>query len=74
MINELDVVALTKDLPSEGLNQGDVGTVAHVHGKGDAFEVEFVALDGETIALLTLPADAVRAVRPREIAHVREVA
>lgn len=74
MIDELDVIALTKDLPSEGLNQGDVGTVVHVHDDGEAFEVEFVALDGEMIALLTLPADTIRTVGPREIAHVRKVA
>ena len=74
MIKELDVVALTRDWPSDGLSKGDVGTVVHVHNAGEAFEVEFVALDGETIALLTLPADAVRSVRPREIPHVREVA
>ena len=74
MINELDVVALTKDLPDEALSRGDVGTVVHVHGACEAFEVEFVALDGETIALLTLPAEAVRPIRPREIANVREVA
>jgi Domain of unknown function (DUF4926) len=74
MNNELDVVALAKDLPTDGLSRGDIGTVVHVHGKGEVFEVEFVALDGEKIALLTLPADAIRAIRPREIAHVRQVA
>jgi hypothetical protein len=74
MINELDVVALTTDVPADGLNRGDIGTVVHVHGKGEAFEVEFVALDGETIALLTLPVDAIRAIRPREIPHLRQVA
>lgn len=74
MINELDVVALAKDLPDDALSRGDIGTVVHVHGKGEAFEVEFVALDGETIAILALPADAIRAIRPREIANVRQVA
>jgi Domain of unknown function (DUF4926) len=74
MIDELNVVALTQDWPEFCLKQGDVGTVVHVHGNNEAYEVEFVALDGETIALLTLPADAVRPVRPREIAHVRELA
>jgi hypothetical protein len=51
---------LLKDLPTDGFSRGDIGTVVHVHGKGEAFEVEFVALDGETIAILTLPADAIR--------------
>ena len=35
---------------------------------------EFVGLAGETIALVTLPADAVRAVEKGEIAHARKVA
>jgi hypothetical protein len=35
--------------------------------------VEFVALDGETLAVVTLPADAVRAATRREIAHARAV-
>jgi Domain of unknown function (DUF4926) len=44
-----------------------------VHADGQAYEVEFVTLGGETVAVMTLPADAVRAVTAREIAHVREV-
>lgn len=31
MIQEHDCVVLTRDLPSEGLVAGDVGTVVHVH-------------------------------------------
>ena len=74
MITELDTVALTEDRLDVGLKRGDLGAVVHVHADGAAYEVEFVALDGETIALLTLPASAVRAIRSREIAHVRAVA
>ena len=53
-INELDPVALTGDLPAHGLKRGDVGTAVLVHGKGAAFEVEFVGYDGRTVALVTL--------------------
>ena len=74
MIKELDTIALTRDLAANGLKAGDLGAVVFVHADGKAFEVEFVSLTGETIALLTLDADAVRPMRPREIAHVREVA
>ena len=73
MINELETVALTRDLPQHGLLKDDLGAVVVVYDQR-AYEVEFVALDGKTIALVTLPQDAVRAVRAREIAHVREVA
>lgn len=74
MLNDLDTVALTRDLPEAGLVAGDVGAVVHVYGAGAAFEVEFVDLKGETIALVTLPPEALRPVAPREIAHARAVA
>ena len=77
MIKELDVVALERDLPEHGLVAGDLGTVVFDYAAahpGPAYEVEFIALDGKTIAIVTLDADAVRSVREREIAHVRQVA
>ncbi len=40
-INELDLVALTTSLTSQSLPAGQTGTVVHVHGHGEAFEVEF---------------------------------
>jgi hypothetical protein len=73
MIEELERVVLTIDLPEHGLQAGDVGTVVLVHNQGEGYEVEFVALDGETVALVSLYADQVRRVRSGEIAHVRSV-
>ena len=72
MIEELDTVVLTRDVPEKGLLAGDVGSVVHVHQQGEAFEVEFVTAQGKTVALLTLPASDVRPQREREIMHVRE--
>ena len=77
MIKELDVVALARNLPEHGLVVGDIGTVVFdyaVTSPGPAYEVEFMTLDGKTIAVVSLDADAVRPVREREIAHVRQVA
>ena len=74
MPKELDTVALTRDVPESGLKTGDLGAIVHAYADGRAYEVEFVALDGATLALLTLPADAVRPVRQREIAHARAIA
>ena len=74
MIQELDTVILTRDIPQQELRKGDLGAVVLVHQDGAAYEVEFVTLGGETLAVVTLPADAVRAVTGREIAHAREVA
>ena len=73
-IKEHDRVVLKTDLPSQRLASGDVGTVVHVHQKGAAYEVEFVALDGEMVAVVTVEASQVRHVDRREITHARRVA
>ena len=45
-----------------------------VHEAGRGFEVEFVTLDGETLAVASLSAAQIRPVAHREIAHARPVA
>ena len=50
-----------------------MGIVVMVHQGGKGFEVEFVALDGETIAVVTAHANQVRSIREREIARARSV-
>ena len=72
MIEEQSSVVLTEPLPATGLEAGDVGVVVHVHGKGDAFEVEFMTLDGSTLTIETLTAKQIRAARNRDMPHVRE--
>ncbi len=73
MIEELDRVVLLHDLPGKKLKAGDVGTVVMVYKGGEAFEVEFMTLSGETFALETLRADEVRPARGQEVAQAREV-
>jgi hypothetical protein len=73
-IREHDLVVLTADIPEENLKRGDVGTVVLIHQAGTGFEVEFATLAGETLAVVTVPASAVRPVGAKEIAHVRRVA
>jgi hypothetical protein len=73
-IKELDAVALTADLPDQGLQRGDVGTAVLVHGDGEAFEVEFVGYDGHTVALVTLERSAVRPLQATDIPHARTLA
>ena len=68
MIKEHDRVVLRKSIPGQGLKTGDVGTVIHVK-KGAAFEVEFLTLHGETVAIASLEASQVRPVQKREITH-----
>ncbi len=72
MLKELDTVVLAVDLPEHGLSRGDLGTVVLVHGD-QGYDVEFMALDGETLAVVSLFADQVRSVGRGEIAHARTV-
>ena len=44
MIQEHDCIVLTANLPEEGLEAGDVGTVVHIHPDAAAYEVEFMTL------------------------------
>ena len=73
MTKELESVVLTTDLPEYGLKKGDLGTVVLVHHEGKGYEVEFVTLDGETVAVISLPPSQVRSIGRREIAHARAV-
>lgn len=70
-IREHDCVVLTADLP--GLKAGDIGTVVHIHTGGAAYEVEFMTFAGNTIALATVDAAALRPVGERDLSHVREL-
>ena len=72
-IKEHDCVVLTKSLPAENLEAGDVGTVVHIHKDGAAYEVEFVTLAGDTVAVATVEASDVRPVGKRDISHAREL-
>ncbi len=74
MIKEHDRAVLTTEIAEVGLAAGDVGTVVHVYRQGEAFEVEFVTLDGETVAVTTLRRSQLRPVGKREVTHARRLA
>ncbi|MBZ0301179.1 MAG: DUF4926 domain-containing protein [Anaerolineae bacterium] len=71
MLEELEIVVLTDDLPEHGLKAGDVGTIVLVHGEAEGYEVEFTSLTGETLAIVSVYPNQIRRVGHREIAHVR---
>ena len=79
MIEELDLVALLTDLPAPNgspmrLRRGDVGTVIHIYGGGNLYEVEFINANGETVGVETLNANEVRAVNlGRVILHYSDL-
>lgn len=53
-MQELERVALTKDLPEHGLKAGDIGMIVHIYNDHKGYEVEFVTLGGELIALVSV--------------------
>jgi hypothetical protein len=73
-LQELDLVTLKRDLASKNLLAGDIGTVVFVYDSGKAYEVEFVAANGETLAVETLGADAIAPFAGSQIMHARPLA
>jgi hypothetical protein len=71
MTKEHDRVVLTEDRSDQDLQAGDVGTVVHVYADETAYEVEFFRLDGETVAVETVSASAVRPVASTDVTHAR---
>ena len=63
IIQLLETVALTVDLPEIYLRRGQVGTVVDILGEGQAFEVEFSDRNGRTYASLGLRPDQVMVLR-----------
>lgn len=74
---EHERVVLEKDLPEKALKSGDVGTVVAVHENADGgvadYTLEFFALSGETVAIATVNADAVRMAGSNEVTHARSL-
>jgi Domain of unknown function (DUF4926) len=57
-------VILTRDIAERGLRSGDVGTIVEHHAVPDVAEegysVEFFDMTGNTVAVVTVPAGALR--------------
>ena len=68
-------VVLTRDLPKEGLRAGDVGVVVeHYPARGhtpEGYELEFFTANGQTVAVVSVPADQVREASDHEVLSVR---
>lgn len=60
MFKELEIVELAHDIEEYNLKEGIRGTIVEIYKDGKAYEVEFVAPDGKTIALLTLMPNDIR--------------
>ena len=73
-MSEFDLVVLAEDVPNKQLKAGDIGTILTVYSEGKAYEVEFVTLTGECVAIETLLPHQIRSVRTSEVMAVRDMA
>ena len=76
MFKEHERVVLTADIcgdEGEQLRSGDVGVVIHIHAGGEAYVVEFVALDGGTAAIATVLPSQARPVTSADLTHARTI-
>jgi len=68
-------VILTRDVAERGLRAGDLGTVVERHVVGgvpeEGYSVEFFDMTGNTVAVVTLPASALRLPTPADRPAVR---
>jgi len=69
-----DQIVVTKNIPSKGLKEGDIGTVVMIHGDYEGFEIEFFTLMGKTRSVETLSKGDVRSIGPNEVASSRKIA
>lgn len=68
-------VILTRDVEEHGLRAGDVGTVVERHRvpsvAEEGYSVEFFDMMGNTVAVITVPASALRLPTPTDRPAVR---
>lgn len=68
-------VILTRDISERGLRAGDVGTVVERHTvpgiSEEGYSVEFFDMTGNTVAVVALPASALRLPTPADRPSVR---
>ena len=70
MFEEFDTVELSHDIEEYSLREGNIGAIVNIYNNGTAYEVEFVATDGTTIALLTLRSEDIRPCRSKLVAEI----
>ena len=76
MFKEHEQIVLTVDVfgdEGEELKLGDVGTIIHIHPAKEALVVEFMSLNGDTVAIATVLPSQVSPVTNADLTHSRTV-
>lgn len=71
-IKELDRVVVTQDFAGKAFRKGDVGVVVSGPSAAGYAEVEFFSLTGDSVAVSTIPASALRAAAKGDVMSARE--
>ena len=70
-------VILTQDIRDQELVAGDIGTIVEHHAATseypEGYEVECFAGNGETIAVVSVPATGLRQATNQDVMHVRQL-
>lgn len=74
MFEEHEQIALTVDLPEYGLKVGDTGAIVYVSSDPVGYIVEFMNVAGETIGLVDLFPNQIRAIEASDVRSVRSLA
>jgi hypothetical protein len=72
-MQELERVALTEAMPEHNLEAGDIGMIVHIYSEHKGYEVEFVTLNGDLVALVSVYTEQIRQLENNEIASARQV-
>ena len=72
IFQEHSQVVLKRTVPALKLEAGDLGVVVHVHGRGEAYEVEFLTRDGHTVSVETILQQDLRAASGKAGPHEHE--
>ena len=76
MFKEHEQIVLIADVigdEGEDLKPGDVGAIIHIHPNEEAIVVEFMSLDGSTVAIATVLPSQARPVTGTDLIHARTV-
>ena len=76
MFKEHEQIVLTADVSGdegEELKPGDVGSIVHVDPSAAALVVEFMSLDGGTVAIATVLPSQARPVTGADLTHARTI-
>ena len=76
MFKEHEQIVLNADVSGdegEELKSGDVGTIIHIRPDEEALVVEFLSLDGDTVAIATVLPSQAHPVTNADLTHARTV-